>query len=395
MRGATAAGSRSRSTVPSSSDSGAKPSGTPRSAWWARPIAASGCTGPPTKMTGGSTASGAHAGSGVSTVMSGDGRFSTTPSAPSSVCSRISTTVRKKFGSARSGVATSSRPRSESLTEPTRRLVRWESEHADRVAAADLVDGLVVESREHLLRDLLGVGPGRVGVRVVGLERDVVDTDLVEGLEAVLVAKEAPEDLAVVVGRRGLGDAVTDATPGPMLLPHVVRTLEDVRDPADLTLGVREAQVRVPDQHTGEEEVAHRRHGVPERQGRLHRRRGVRRGGRHLGRRTDMHAHDGSGLGARGEERIPRPGVDAGQPEVRRDLTEAHRVDSPRRVASHFRGAGLDIPQGHNRQWDEPTVTVATPLLDHPVVVCEDARQREVLVLRFEEGLATEPGEGR
>src|SRR4051812_724430 len=58
-----------------------------------------------------------------------------------------------------------------------------ELEHADGVAAHDLVDDLVGEARHHLLRDLLRVGPRRVGVRVVGLERDVVDPDAVERLE--------------------------------------------------------------------------------------------------------------------------------------------------------------------------------------------------------------------
>ncbi len=42
-----------------------------------------------------------------------DGRFSTTPIAPSSPCSVISTTVRAKFGSTSAGEAISSWPRSE------------------------------------------------------------------------------------------------------------------------------------------------------------------------------------------------------------------------------------------------------------------------------------------
>src|SRR4029079_15669737 len=55
-----------------------------------------------------------------------------------------------------------------------------ELEHADRVAAQDLVALLLVLERlEHLLAVLLGVRPLRVGVRVVGLEADVVLTDLV------------------------------------------------------------------------------------------------------------------------------------------------------------------------------------------------------------------------
>ena len=52
-----------------------------------------------------------------------------------------------------------------------------EAEHADGVAPGDLVDGLVVEVGDLLLEQLAGVRPRRVGVRVVGLERHVVDPD--------------------------------------------------------------------------------------------------------------------------------------------------------------------------------------------------------------------------
>ena len=93
-------------------------------------------------------------------------------------------------------------------------------------------------------RDLLGVRPRRVGVRVVGLEGGVVDADLVERLDAVPVAEEAAVHLPVVVGRRRLGNDVAHAAPRAVLDPHVVGALEDVRDPADLALGVRELQVR-------------------------------------------------------------------------------------------------------------------------------------------------------
>ena len=49
------------------------------------------------------------------------GRFSTSPTAPSASWVRISTTVRRKFGSTRSGEATSSRPRVEMGTPPSSR----------------------------------------------------------------------------------------------------------------------------------------------------------------------------------------------------------------------------------------------------------------------------------
>jgi hypothetical protein len=57
-------------------------------------------------------------------------------------------------------------------------------------------------ARHQLLRHLLGVGPRGVGVRVIGLEGHVVGAHDVDGVDAVPVAEEAAEDLAVVVGRR-------------------------------------------------------------------------------------------------------------------------------------------------------------------------------------------------
>src|SRR5262249_26563594 len=61
-----------------------------------------------------------------------------------------------------------------------------EAEHADGVASHDLAHRVVRYSVHELGRHLLRVRPRRVGVRIVGLERDVVDTDLVERVDAVM-----------------------------------------------------------------------------------------------------------------------------------------------------------------------------------------------------------------
>src|SRR5689334_14523492 len=55
-----------------------------------------------------------------------------------------------------------------------------ELEHADGVTAHDLVGLLVGRTFEHLLAVRLRVRPCGVGVRVVGLETDLVFADLVE-----------------------------------------------------------------------------------------------------------------------------------------------------------------------------------------------------------------------
>src|SRR6266550_771103 len=97
-----------------------------------------------------------------------------------------------------------------------------EFEHPDSVAPKDLVLVLVVEAVEHLLAVLLRVRPSGVGVRIVGLEADVVLTDLVERLHAVTVPREAAEDAVVVVRRRRLRAQTLGVLPRVVLLPHGV-----------------------------------------------------------------------------------------------------------------------------------------------------------------------------
>src|SRR5262249_59296795 len=84
----------------------------------AGPRALSGATGPPLNPTDGPLASSVQ---GSSTRPTGTfvGRFSTTPSVPSSgSSSTTSTTVRRKLGSPSNGVATSSRPARTSSMSP-------------------------------------------------------------------------------------------------------------------------------------------------------------------------------------------------------------------------------------------------------------------------------------
>ena len=102
---------------------------------------------------------------------------------------------------------------------------------------------VVVEALHLLLGDLAGVRPGRVGVRVVALVGDVVDADGVEVLQPVRVVEEAAVDVLAEQLARRLRHLVGDAAPAAVLLPHHVGPLEDVRDPADLALGVGDLQV--------------------------------------------------------------------------------------------------------------------------------------------------------
>src|SRR4051794_83471 len=81
-----------------------------------------------------------------------------------------------------------------------------EVEETDRVAANDLVHGLVGKVPEQLLGHRARVGPRAVLVRVVGLEQRVVDADPVEQLDARAVLEEAGVHLTVVIGGRRLGN---------------------------------------------------------------------------------------------------------------------------------------------------------------------------------------------
>ena len=85
-----------------------RPTRPARSRRWARPARRrTRCRSRPRSSSRSGTASATAA---------ADGRFSTSPIAPSSVCSVMNTTARSKFGSLSSGPARRSLPRSESIT---------------------------------------------------------------------------------------------------------------------------------------------------------------------------------------------------------------------------------------------------------------------------------------
>src|SRR5581483_4860853 len=92
-----------------------------------------------------------------------------------------------------------------------------ELQHLDGVAPQHLVGHLVVEVGGDLLDVRLRVRPRGVGVRVVDLEADVVATDGVEVVQAVVVGGEAAEDATVVVARRGHGNALLGVLPAVVL----------------------------------------------------------------------------------------------------------------------------------------------------------------------------------
>src|SRR5947209_5219503 len=97
---------------------------TSASAKSARSTTLCGCTGPPAKSREPAPSTSASSGA-ASSAASSVVRLRTSPRAPSSLCSQISTTVRRKLGSVSAGEAISRRPRSESIRAhiPGRRVL--------------------------------------------------------------------------------------------------------------------------------------------------------------------------------------------------------------------------------------------------------------------------------
>ena len=107
-----------------------------------------------------------------------------------------------------------------------------------------------------------------------------------------------------------------------------------------------------------------------------------------------MHKHGGRFL-AGGEQGLPVAVgvVDGRQPQVGGQLGERHRMGAAGGVAAHFGGGQVGVPQGDERQRDEPAAGAGAPLVDHPVVVGLHAQQGQLLVVGLHEGLAAEAGE--
>ncbi len=145
-------------------------------------------------------------------------------------------------------------------------------------------------------------------------------------------------------------------------------------------------------QRSREEEIHEAGRAVPEKDGRGYGLGCIGRSLGGLGARTDVHADHRARLFAGGEERVPGTRVQARQVEVGRELAESHCPDTPRRVASNFGRGQIGIPERDQTEWDQPAVTVATPLLDHPVVVGLHAQLGEVPVLPPKELLSAEAG---
>ena len=93
-------------------------------------------------------------------------------------------------------------------------------------------------------------------------------------------------------------------------------------------------------------------------------------------RRPDVQAHDRALVAARLPERVPVVGVEARVAELRRVLRERDRVAALGGDAAHLGGHRLRVPDRRQRERDEAAGIGAAPLVDVPVVVGLQDRER-------------------
>ena len=230
---------------------------------------------------------------------------------------------------------------------------------------------------------------------IVHLKSDLIHADDVAVAQPDFVVKHAAVHMVAHIVARGFGQVYAEHAfvfVGA-LFPQLVHALQHIRHPAHLPFAVSHLQAGEAQEHAREHEIAHGTHRIGKGDGGAHRKRRVRRSGRHLGRRPDVHVDDRTSLFTSREERIPETvGIVHGrQPQMIRVLRESDRIAALVGAAADFLCGQLGIPERHHRERDEPALSVAlAPLVYHPVVVGLHAEQGEVFVFTLQERLPAE-----
>jgi hypothetical protein len=260
------------------------------------------------------------------------------------------------------------------------------------VEVRDLVDLLVRHAIEILHEGLWSGGPRRVRVRVVALPRDVVDVQVSAAVHAERIVNEAGDDAVLEDLAREL---VAEVLPGPLVvvLVDVVDALEGIGDPADAALGEGEVEVLVLAQNGRPHQVGGRLHHVDGLEADHDVDRCLHRGHEDLRGRAQVHADDRALVGAGRPERVPVVVVQGGPAQLLGVLGEGHRVAALLGHPPNLGRGELGVPDGGDRQRDEPAGLGAAPLVDVPVVVRAHHGERLVLVLAPGKELAAELGE--
>ena len=199
--------------------------------------------------------------------------------------------------------------------------VAVEAVAADGVAAHERVGLVVVEpgGRHDLLDGLARVRPGRVAVRVVGLDHDLAHADLVPHGEAGLVVEDAAEHPPRHVAARRVRHPVAARRRRPGRAPRRCRGARARR--ASTRPGPRDRamrSVREALEHAAAQPVDEGVGRPLERQGDGDEAGGVGARLREGRRRADVHVDDRVGRLARRPQRVPVVGVHAGQARARR-----------------------------------------------------------------------------
>ena len=111
--------------------------------------------------------------------------------------------------------------------------------------------------------------------------------------------------------------------------------------------------------------------------------------------RARVQAHDGVGLLAGGEQRIPHPAVQAADPALGGQLGEADRLETARGIAAYLLGRELRVGEPRQLQRDYPLRVAAGPHLEMPVVPGPQCGQPQLEIVTLPEHRAGEPGDQR
>ncbi len=215
---------------------------------------------------------------------------------------------------------------------------------------------------------------------------------MVEQLGSDRLLDEAHQDVVTEdLGRpTGLREVVLG--PAAVTIADVLGAPEEVRDPADVTLGEGELQrgELLPegrpyqvDQCVDRRRRRHR-HGDP---GRC-----VRRRGRRARRRPEVTGQHGVVLHTGREQRLPVARVDRGHVERLGVLRERHCVAALLREALDLLRRPLDVVEGQHATRDEAVGVGTAPLVDVPVVVGLDHDLVDVGVRPLVQHLARKAG---
>ena len=139
----------------------------------------------------------------------------------------------------------------------------------DGIATEEAVCLVVIEAGlgSHALGDLFGVRESRIGMRLVDLESQTIDSDDITVFHGSFVVEDAvPNVLLHVGGWRLLELGTKTGRVEQTLFPQLVGTLKDVGKPTGLTFGVRNTQIREAFEDATEDVIEQRAHRVLERE---------------------------------------------------------------------------------------------------------------------------------